>query len=262
VKLFNLLNHTNLNNYIIVFGVLMLVSNLNAVGQDISPIQTDRPDQTETPFTVPKNHFQMENGFSYEQTDDNTRSFTIPSTLFKYGLNDHFEIGLITELATIKSFTKITGLSPVTFRIKDKIADENGILPTTSIICYMTIADLASDNLKAKYLAPAFKFTMQHTLSKKFSLGYNLGVQWDGESPYHVYIYTLTTDYFISDKIGIFAEVFGFATKNSKADNRLNTGLIFLLRHNVSIDISGGIGLSDNSPKYFLETGFSFRLKD
>ncbi|MEO5905559.1 MAG: hypothetical protein ABIQ11_02450, partial [Saprospiraceae bacterium] len=30
----------------------------------ISPIATDRPDQTETPSLVPKGYFQMENGFS------------------------------------------------------------------------------------------------------------------------------------------------------------------------------------------------------
>ena len=31
-----------------------------AFGQEIEPIQTDRPDQTETPYLVPKKMFQVE----------------------------------------------------------------------------------------------------------------------------------------------------------------------------------------------------------
>ena len=107
----------------------------------------------------------METGFSFEQTNNRTKSYTEPSILFKYGLNDHFEVGLITEFATIKSDQTISGLNPVTIRIKEKIADESGILPTTSFIGYLTIPHFATDNFKTAYFAPAFKFTMQHTLS-------------------------------------------------------------------------------------------------
>ena len=248
--------------YILFIGFLTTECKMISYGQDITPIQTDRPDQTETPFTVPKNHFQVENGFSFEQTNHNAKSFTDPSILFKYGLNDHFEVGLITEFVTIESDKTTSGLNPVTFRIKQKITGEKGILPTTSFIGYLTIPHFATDNFKTKYFAPAFKFTMQHTLSKKFSLGYNLGMEWDGESPYPLYIYTLTSDYSISEKISVFIEIFGFAPQKSAADHRLDTGLSYLLGSNVSIDFSGGIGVTPNAPDYFLSTGFSFRLKD
>jgi Putative MetA-pathway of phenol degradation len=251
-----------MTKYILFIGVLTVVCKMKLSGQDITPIQTDRPDQTETPFTVPKNHFQMENGFSFERTNNSTKSYTGPSILFKYGLNDHFEVGLITEFATIKSDQTISGLNPVTIRIKEKIADENGILPTTSFMAYLTIPHFATENLKTTYFAPAFKFTMQHTLSDKFSIGYNLGLEWDGESPYPIFIYTFTNDYSISDKIAVFVEIYGFAPQKSKADHRFDYGLSYLLRSNVSLDISGGIGLTHNAPIYYLAFGFSFRLKD
>ena len=38
-----------------------------AFGQEIETIQTDRPDQTETPYLVPKKMFQVENGFSFQK---------------------------------------------------------------------------------------------------------------------------------------------------------------------------------------------------
>ncbi|HYV91476.1 MAG TPA: transporter [Chitinophagales bacterium] len=248
--------------YILMIGVLIAGSDTKLFGQDITPIQTDRPDQTETPFTVPKNHFQVENGFSVEQTDNITKSFTEPSTLFKYGLNDHFEVGLITEFTTIKSNLTIFGLSPVTVRFKEKITDEKGVLPTTSFIGYLTIPHFATDNLKVTYFAPAFRFTMQHTLSEKISIGYNLGAERDGESAEPAFIYTLTTGYSISDKVGAYAEIYGFVPQSSKADHRFDCGLNYLLRTNILLDISGGTGLTHNAPDYYLALGFSFRLKD
>ncbi len=249
-----------MSKYILILTVLFAETKL--CGQTIDPIQTDRPDQTETPFTVPKKHFQMETGFSFEQTDKNTKTFTQPSILFKYGINDHFEAGVITELTTIKSNQSISGLSPVTVRFKEKISDEKGFLPTTSFIGYLTIPFLASKDFKATYFAPAFRFTMQHTLSKKVSLGYNFGAEWDGKSAEPIFIYTLSAGYSLSNKVGAFTEVYGFAPQQSKADHRFDCGFNYLLRQNVLFDISGGVGLTENAPDYFIALGFSFRLKD
>lgn len=247
---------------ILILIVFAGVSNAKLYGQEIAPIQTDRPDQTETPFTVPANHFQMENGFSFEQTDNNTQSFTEPSILFKYGLSEHFELGVITEFATIKSNQSVSGLSPVTFRFKEKIADEQGLLPVTSFIGYLAVPCFATDNFKATYFAPAFRFTIQHTLSDKLSLGYNIGAEWDGETAEPTFIYTLTTGFSITAKVGAYAEVYGFAPQQSKADHRFDCGFNYLLKPNVLIDISGGVGLTENAPDYYVAAGFSFRLKD
>ena len=37
--------------------------------QETEPIQTDRPDQTETPAIVPKEMFQVETGFSFQKNN-------------------------------------------------------------------------------------------------------------------------------------------------------------------------------------------------
>lgn len=248
--------------YITWIIVLVASNKTNLYAQKIDPIQTDRPDQTETPFTVPKNHFQMETGFSFEKTNTSIKSYTNPSVLMKYGLSDHFESGIITEFATLKSGYSIGGLSPVTFRFKEKITDEKGIIPVTSFIGYLSVPHFASKKFKATYYAPAFRFTMQHTLSDKISIGYNLGAEWDGESPEPVFIYTLTTGFALTEKLGAFAEIYGFAPQLSKADHRFDAGFTYLLQNNIAIDISGGVGITENAPDYFTAIGFSFRLKD
>ncbi|HRI22668.1 MAG TPA: hypothetical protein PLA68_17025 [Panacibacter sp.] len=64
-----------------MFGILFLAAEQLAA-QEIAPIQTDRPDQTECPFTVPVRHFQMETGFSFERINKEDKSFAHPSVLY------------------------------------------------------------------------------------------------------------------------------------------------------------------------------------
>ncbi len=232
-------------------------------GQDLPSIQTDRPDQTECPFIVPKNYVQMENGLTFEHTNKLLRSFSLPTMLTKFGVNDHFELRLITEYSMLQTDgIKTSGLVPITAGFKVNIAQEKGILPTTSFIGHLTFPRLASEPFRSDFVAPSFRFTMQHSLSKTFTLGYNLGAEWDGQLPAPTYIYTLTLGRSISEKFSSYIEVYGFLPEASKGDHRFDGGISYLITPNILIDISGGFGITDNAPKHYAALGLSYRWKN
>jgi len=252
----------------ITFSIVLLAISLNVAAQETGnemeksePIETDRPDQTETPAIVPKHIFQMENGFSFEKNDRHSKSFILPTSLMKYGVNGNFELRLITEFS-IEDMdgTKISGLNPLLIGFKAALAEEKGIWPKTSIIAHLMIPELASEEFKTTYYAPSFRFTMQHTLTDKINLGYNLGAEWDGESPEPTFIYTMTCGLSLSEKLGCYGELYGFAPQKNKADHRFDGGFTYLITDNVMIDASGGFGISANAPDYYTALGFSFRL--
>ncbi|MDI1256927.1 MAG: transporter [Flavobacterium sp.] len=248
-------------NYKLQHILLILMCFSKSLAQQNEPIETDRPDQTETPAIVPKGMFQMENGFSFEKTNGDSESFLLPSALIKYGLNDRFEFRLITEFGSEKTnSTKISGINPILVGFKVGIAEEKGIWPKVSFISHLLLPDLASSKLKSTYYAPRFRFTMQHTLSDRISLGYNLGAEWDGETPDATFLYTLTTGFSLSKKMGCYVEVYGFAPQNDSADHRFDGGFTYLLSNNFMIDASGGFGITANAPDYYGAFGFSFRL--
>ena len=244
--------------------ITFLVWALTIKAQDSlpGPVQLDRPDQTECPFIVPSGYFQMENGGSFEQVSDNISSIIHPTSLWKFGLNDNSEFRLITEFNTIKidSFSS-TGLSPVTIGFKTKICEENGIIPKTSFIGHLTLPALASKDLEATYYAPAFRFTMQHTLSDRLCLAYNLGAEWDGETAEPTFIYTLTSGLSITDRMGFYAELYGFIPQIAQPDHRFDCGFVYSIGPGFIIDLSGGAGLSENSPQWYVALGVSFRFK-
>lgn len=244
--------------------ILLLFCILNCYfieAQTSEPLQADRPDQTETPAIVPKGMFQVETGFTFQKEESNYHTASLPTVLWKYGVNENFELRLITEFAYEKfNGESQTGFESVLIGFKTKLAEEKGIIPKTSFIAHISLPNAASTEYKTDYFAPRFRFTMQHTLSEKFTLSYNLGAEWDGFTAEPTFIYTLSTGYSITEKIGSYIEVFGFAPQEDKANHNFDGGITYLINNNFMLDLSSGIGLTENAPEHYFSVGFSFRI--
>ncbi|MCF6129686.1 transporter [Flavobacterium sp. AS60] len=241
--------------------LLLCVFGFTTIQAQTEPIQADRPDQTETPAIVPRGMFQVETGFTFQKNDESSNSNSLPTVLWKYGVNENFELRLITEFVSEKNFDeKTNGFTPVLIGFKVKLCEEKGIVPKTSFIGHLGLPNVASSKYKNDFVAPEFRFTMQHTLSEKFSLSYNLGCEWDGMTPETTFIYTLTTGYSINKKLGFYAELFGFAPEKNKADHSFDGGFTYLINNNFMVDLSSGVGITENAPDYYLALGCSFRI--
>ncbi|WP_264520118.1 transporter [Flavobacterium sp. N1994] len=247
-----------MNKIILLFCVLGWFP---VLAQTIDPLEADRPDQTETPAIVPKRMLQAEMGFTFQKDKETGNSNSLPSVLWKYGLIKNLELRLITEFISeeINNET-VTGFTPIYVGFKVNLCEEKGIIPKTSLIGHISIPKLASTRYKTDYIAPEFRFTMQHTLSEKFSLGYNLGCEWDGFSLDKTFIYTLTTGFSINNQLGCYAEMFGFAPQNDNPNHNLDGGFTYLINNNFMVDLSSGIGITDNAPDHYLALGLSFRI--
>lgn len=244
-----------------IAAIILFFQNIS-IAQDLPSIQTDRPDQTECPFITPQHYFQLENGISHEKNNQNTELIVAPTILTRYGINKIFELRLITEYSVINENTKSSsGLNPILIGFKIRLLEEKGLIPTTSLIAHIGFPDMASSEYKTNYYYPEFRFTMQHTISEKQSLSYNLGAEWNGESTKPTFIYTLTTGYSLTEKIGGYVEFYGFVSQIGKADHRFDLGLTYLFNPNHQLDISSGFGLSETSPKYYVSLGYSLRFK-
>ena len=225
------------------------------------PIDTDRPDQTEAASLVPKGMFQMETGAEFHQVSDHVTSFLAPTILCKYGVNENFELRLITEIQGDNVYgEKTSGLNPVLVGLKIRLADEKGIIPKTAFIGHLLLPDAASTDYKVAHPATEFRLAMENNITDKFYIGYNVGAEWDGDSPDATFVYTLTTGVEVTKKLRIFGEVYGFAPEGETGDLEFDAGGVFLITNNVAIDASGGFGITENAPDYFLSAGFSFRL--
>ena len=165
-----------------------------SLAQEIEAIQTDRPDLTESAYTVPAGYFQLEAGLLRIYHNSNTQLNLHPTLLFKYGLSKSFEFRLITDFATYQN----NGVNefivlPIAVGVKIAVSEEKGLIPKTAFIGHLKIPTGGDTELASTYYVPSFRFTMQHTLSKRVSLGYNLGTEWSGVTAEPIFIYTITS---------------------------------------------------------------------
>jgi len=249
---------------IIFFSASFLKAQQDTTIVLISPIETDRPDQTETASLVPKGYFQMENGFSIEDTEPGF-IYTHPSTLWKVGVTEFFEVRVITEYINIQldPNPKVDGLLPVRVGFKSRLLDQKGVVPKTSFIGHISLPGVASKQFQQTYFAPDLRLAFQHSISDRYTVGYNFGAEWDGETPRPDFIYTLSLSAGLFHGLSIYGELYGSMPQQSEddADLRLDGGFTYLVSNDVLVDISGGIGITDNAPEKYIAIGLSYRFK-
>ncbi|HMU48110.1 MAG TPA: transporter [Chitinophagaceae bacterium] len=234
--------------------------------QETGRMETDRPDQTESPVITKTNFLQGEIGFNYEKAFG-LATLVHPTALWKYGVAKRFEIRVITEIASIESPLVIpygnkydNGLLPIQIGGKLALTEEKKGLPKTSLIFHVAPNKLGSKKFRTSKWAPNFRFTMQHTLSEAVGLGYNLGAEWDGESGSPYWIYTIAPGFNIGKNWYAYIELFGAVKNNEKPQHAADGGIACYLSDNSKIDLSGGIGLSKESFDHYIAIGYSFRL--
>lgn len=229
--------------------------------EEIESIATDRPDQTETPDVVPFKYFQMETGFNVESRNKEL-SFMHPTILWKVGIFKSTELRLITELSSQKDTAGNyrVGLAPIEIGFKTAICEEKKARPKISFIAHMAIPYLSTKNQRTNYFAPNFRFTLEHTLKKNISLGYNLGMEWDGDSPYPSFIYTIVNGVDITDRWYFYYEFFGDFPVNGASTHTFDGGFAYLIKNNMQVDISGGFQLYPFVKGWYTSIGYSFRV--
>ena len=91
-------------------------------------------------------------------------------------------------------------------------------------------------------------------------------MEWNGMSNNPNTIYTVTLARDLGQGFGGFIESYGFFTRYDvpdeiRGDHRMDGGFTYLYNHDVQFDVSGGVGLTENAPDYFISAGISFRFK-
>jgi hypothetical protein len=257
----------------ILFGVFCLTA-LATSAQDAmmktdtmmlpDPIQADRPDLTESAFLVPKGYFQMEHGLSIEDTDPGY-VYAYPSSLWKYGINDNFELRLTTEYLHIDRAgddLDVKGFSPFSLGLKARLGEQRGVLPKTAFIGHLYFPTIGNEAFDITYFAPTMRLAFYNAIGSMFSVSYNVGAEWTGESAEPNFIYSLAAGLAISDRLSVYGEVYG-STPQREDDTmelRADAGLTYLLSNNFLLDFSAGQGITDNAPERYVAFGFSYRF--
>ncbi len=247
-------------------------------------IITDRPDKTESVETVGKNKFQVETGMEYsflkselQNILPGTLSFktvTLPTTLIRFGILKNVELRFgfdfdyssgTLELPTQPEFsnTQTTSLTlnPPTLGVKYEAAKGEGIIPDFSILGALKIPKIGDESKQAEYFVPELVLLFSNEINDKFSVGYNIGVEWSDDLEERNYFYSVSLGMGITPRLGAFAEFFGDLKTDVKNSNQnIDGGFTYLIKNNIQVDIYGGLGLTEEANNFMLGTGIAFKF--
>ncbi len=230
----------------------------------VDPIVADRPNQSDGATILPKGYFQMENGASIEDIKPGF-VYTYPSTLWKIGVSESFEFRVLTEYINIthNGQANIDGLLPIQVGFKTKLFNQHGMIPKAAAIGFLSLPGIASKQFQTTYFAPSMRLAFEHEVSNIFSIAYNVGAEWNGEDARPDFLYTFSLQLNMFRRLGAYIEAYGNVPqqRENEFQHRLDGGLTYMVSNDVVVDVSGGIGLSDNAPERYVAVGFSYRFK-
>jgi hypothetical protein len=252
-----------------LFSISALLSAVRAAAQDDYPIDTDRPDQTESSALVAPRHLQLEVGIAY--TDDNGGEEVLesPTTLIRLGVIERLELRFgIPTIETNFANPTTTDFADPELAVKLKLWGEKDWRPEAALIAGTTVP-IGSERISSDRFDPAFRFSFGHTLPKDFSLGYNIGMAWETEEDdggdrdtLSRLEYTMALGYDFTERWGAFIELFGDVAMSDSGGpaHSIDGGVTYLVRENLQLDAAAGAGLSDDAPDWFVTAGVSYRF--
>jgi len=276
-------------NYILIIGIIGLLFPLKGSGQQIvqkkyslfNPVpkeqmremETDRPDVTESPYTVDAGHFQLETDLvrtiSEKSESIKTKTLLINQMNLKVGLTGYtaVQIGFQTYgwqgETELDSGTKTVndGHGDLTFRIKQNLIGNDKGNFVMALLPYLKIPT-------SKYEDSRFEGGLIVPMQYKFSGEWNLGFQveldrlkdQDDNAMHTEFLQTLTVSHpIIKGLDGIAETYYTYDFKAHQFSNYINAAIQIDAAKDFKLDAGLNIGLQHTAAKHFF-IGASYRL--
>lgn len=227
----------------------------------LPPMETDRPDITETPFAVPKGTIQVENGFTWSHEPDGTRQLVLPESVWRIGIHQGTEIrlGVPNYVTLTGNGDPENGFGDMSLGFKQEFPVHPGGLDLAMIgsLNFPTGGeDIGNDGI-----GPTVTLLWQRGLNEKWSVGglfsFTNFREEDGRNFTVAPAVVVSRDF--SEKMGVFLEYFSTLPHEGPSNHILHAGWKYKVTPTSQFDIHAGVGLTGSSTDYFIAGGYSFR---
>lgn len=240
--------------------ILLFVLFAISFGTRAQTIVTDRPDQTESSLTVPLKSLQIESGILITNEESGLiNQILIPTSLFRYGLTDRLELRLVQQFENSENDVTSQnnfGISDLVIGAKIQLLKKENINTQIAFLSHL-ILPIGSNELTNDKFGTVNKLAISHTISDHMGLAYNIGYDNFGEGKGDI-SYSLSSGLGLTNKVGTYVEFYGTYAEFSDWVTNFDSGLTYLLKDNLQLDISFGLGL--NHKMHYFSLGCSWNI--
>jgi hypothetical protein len=238
------------------------------------PYNTDRPSKTDSPYTVDAGVFQIESDvwnwtLDYEK-GVRTRTWIVGNANFKLGLTNWMDLQVFPQFYVNKRTSgpgfgkplEQDGFGDTTIRLKINLLGNDGGKLVIGFLSSLKIPTNTGDTGNHVW-EPAFELPVSYSLPWGFTLfaqtridildkprSSNMQVQW--QNP-------IGLSRTIVGNLSGYVEFYD-AVSSGPWVGTLDTGLIYQVTPNCSIDVNSFFGLTRSAPDYNVFTGFGYRF--
>jgi len=245
-------------------------------------LTTDRPDITESPFTVDAGHVQFETtlfGFARSARDAAgavSDSYELGTTNVRIGLTNDVEAGFVWQPYGIVrthggpgEAVRQSGIGGLELRGKVNLWGNDTFDKTGSALALMPFVAFPTDRhngISPEFAEGGLIVPLSVKLPAKFELATNVGVVWtraDAADDYHAeYLASASLSYEWTEKLGTYYEVAGrFNTGDPRGDAVvLGTGVTYQLNKNMQLDAGVNVGVTPAADRINPFVGLAVRF--
>ena len=246
----------------------------DALLRELSP---DRPDKTESPYTVDAGHFQLEMDFAnytYAQADGTTtKAWNVAPFNLKAGLCNHVDLQFVfdnylnvrTENRAAGTATTQSGIGDFTTRLKINLWGDDCGQTAFALLPFVKFPT-SSDGLGNNAVEGGVIFPLAVKLPADFDLGLETAFSClrdeDDGNQHADFINSVTIDHAIIGKLSGYLEFFSDISAERHAGwiGTVDTGLEFLVTENLQLDCGCNFGVTRAADDFNPFAGITIRF--
>ena len=232
-------------------------------------METDRPDVTESAYTVDAGHFQYETDLFKNIRNKENGLLNVRNVFnhanMKLGITNTTDFQVVIESivqnTTVNNISSgSSGFGDITLRVKQNLWGNNG---GKTALAMMPYVNLPSSKFSESNIEGGIVFPLAVELNANWGLGTQLAIDLlknRSEKNYHPEIlYSITASRRLSSKLDFFIESYTtYNFKDDLAQLSANGGLVYSLSGNFKLDAGFNYGITKATDKVYF-AGLSFR---
>ncbi len=231
------------------------------------PLSADRPDVTESPYTVDAGAVQIEASFVSFVKDGGDRVVRFAPLNLKIGILEHADLQFVfdplvhADIAGVES----TGVGDIEVRAKFNMWGNDGGLTAAALMPYVKIpsvdGDIGNGKLEGGLIAP-FAVSITDIVS--------LGLMAQGDIVYDEidddydfeFVHSATVGVGLTERWGVYGEAVGIASTDSSVDYRalLGSGATYAVSDNTVLDFGINLGVTGDVEDAEIFAGITVRF--
>lgn len=253
-------------------------------GDGLRPLTTDRPDLTESPFTVNPGHIQIEStlfGYARSREDDagvHEEAFEFATTNVRVGVTTNTEVNFVWQPYGIVKFhpkalaapSRLDGIGA--FQVRGKLnlfgndTFEQVGDTALAILPFVTLPTDRDNGISVTDVEGGVIVPFAVVLPDKFGLGLNAGVSWirggdDIGTDTEVFL-SAALAYEWTERFGTYTEIAAMLVADASDSDTvlLGTGFTYAFGDNTQLDGGINFGLTDASDRWAPFIGLTQRF--